>query len=313
MQYSNSGGNTNVAIGINALNNCYGRLNIAIGNRALENNNSSGNIAIGSSSLRYLTSGSGNTMIGNLTGYRLTNGSNNVGIGSTIDIYATTNLSNTIAIGTSVIISNTNAIGIGYNTTVSHTNTTVINASGSNLRSTENSAFFVKPIRQISDSMQNILCYNSSTSEITYTTGIISYLSQTLSSVAPLTWTNGVNITISSNRKWKVDVIIQTNYAPSSSETTPFIGMSIALYTSTIIYGINLNNPSTTNNYIIAICDPKLNNNTSSSINASINISDIFDLSSDTSSSCYISFYPITWDNSNIGTMDYSVILTPIY
>ena len=90
-------GVANVAIGKNALNtNIVGNSNVAIGFEALFTATNSLNTAIGSSALRNLTSGQVNVAIGSGAGLNLTTGSRNTFVGDSCGTSMTTGSKNSI-------------------------------------------------------------------------------------------------------------------------------------------------------------------------------------------------------------------------
>lgn len=81
---SNTDGGNNIVIGTNAmLNSTTGSFNIVLGSTALQTiTNTSGNVSIGQASLSVLSAGNYNTSIGNLSNYATTNLSNSIAIGN---------------------------------------------------------------------------------------------------------------------------------------------------------------------------------------------------------------------------------------
>jgi len=150
--------------------------------------------------------------------------------------------------------------------------------------------------------------YDPSSCEIGYNDNINNFSSfgNTLSSVASGNWTNGTTLTIPANSQFKVSCYVSTNYSPSFSagmQSQLFILFSISLYTSSRYYCLALGNPTSTNCFITALC--RLTNSTGTPIsnNSTCDIMDFFDLSSDSSTSVSICFYPVTWDGSSINSL----------
>jgi trimeric autotransporter adhesin len=119
-----AGGQINVAIGVDAGQNCTsgignvfigvlaaqgittGGSNVAIGQRALQSDTTdSNNVAIGGTALNALTSGSGNMAIGTATMSALTSGQSNVGIGNDVFPNMVTG-NNNVAIGAAAMQNN---------------------------------------------------------------------------------------------------------------------------------------------------------------------------------------------------------------
>jgi hypothetical protein len=111
-------------------------------------------------------------------------------------------------------------------------------------------------------------------------------------------WNNGASLTIPANSRFQVEVIIATDYNPFSlgGQFPPSVAFSISLYTASRYYGLTFGDPTTTSNYIY--CQSSLPNAGGSKppVKATCNISDIFDLSTDSATSANISFYFIDWE-----------------
>lgn len=116
--------------------------------------------------------GASSIAIGNQAG-KSTQGPSSIAIGQNAG--QTTQLGDSVAIGTNAGTSNqgTNsvAIGNGAGRTNQANNTIILNASGANLNMTTANTFTVKPVRNASAA--NVLYYDSSTGEITYSTPTI--------------------------------------------------------------------------------------------------------------------------------------------
>jgi hypothetical protein len=142
----------------------------------------------------------------------------------------------------------------------------------------------------------------------------IRLLNQSISSAVVSSWNNGASLTIPANSRFKVDVTIATDYTRLTigMQPPPWVAFSISLYTASRYYGITLGDPTTTSNYIYAQSSLPNSSNVKPTVKASCNMSELFDLSSDSATSCNISFYFIDWDNTNIGALNYSVVITPI-
>jgi hypothetical protein len=203
------------------------------------------------------------------------------------------------------------SIAIGQNAGAYGTSAIAI---GTNVQNTTASSFAIAPVRQVPGSLTNLLSYNPSTYEISYATGVISLIGQTISNATVASWNNGSTFTIMPNRKYQLTAVISTNYNPtySSPNPPPFVGFNLSLYTSSRYYGVTLGNPSSTNNFIISTVSPQTSSGGKANINACCNYSDIFDLSADSSTSANVAFYFIDWDNTNISSLNYSILLTPI-
>jgi hypothetical protein len=142
----------------------------------------------------------------------------------------------------------------------------------------------------------------------------IRLLNQTISGAVVSSWNNGASLTIPANSRFQVEVIIATDYNPFSlgGQFPPWVAFSISLYTASRYYGLTLGDPTTTSNYIY--CQSSLPNAGGSKppVKATCNITDCYDLSSDSATSANISFYFITWDNMNIANLNYSVVIRAI-
>lgn len=108
--YANATGSSNTSLGAYTLQGGTCNNNVAVGYGVLNNSSSDNNSCMGGSSLQQLTSGGANTTSGYQSGYGLTSLSNSVLLG------AYTNATNGV----------TNAIAIGYNTTVTASNQMVL-------------------------------------------------------------------------------------------------------------------------------------------------------------------------------------------
>ena len=163
---------SNAAIGIgNGTGNAQGTNSVAIGKLAGNIAQGSNSIAIGYSAASYATSF--NTVaIGQFagnsfqSGYAIAIGSNAAGI---------TQGSNAIAIGRSAGQNtqgaNSVAIGAFAGTSAQAGNSIIINATGTDLPSV-NSGFYVNPVRNDSGNTANIVFYNSTTKEVTFSNSI---------------------------------------------------------------------------------------------------------------------------------------------
>jgi hypothetical protein len=187
----------------------------------------------------------------------------------------------------------------------------MLNGTSSSLSAYRGNGFFVSPINLVNTNLSYLLGYDASNNEIVQVTKSFlpvnnyTLYGQTLSSIVMQTWTNGNSLTIPSNKRFNVTVMIGTNY------TGQWVGCCISLYTSSRYYGLTYGNPTTTNNYVTTICNPITSSSSSSGIQGTLSVTDIFDLSSDASTSVNVSFYFKDYDNTNIN-ITYSVILTPI-
>jgi hypothetical protein len=163
---------SNAAIGIgNGTGNAQGLNSIAIGKLAGNIAQGSNSVAIGYSAASYASSF--NTVAigpfaGNSfqSGYAIAIGSNAAGI---------TQGSNAIAIGRSAGQNtqgaNSVAIGAFAGTSAQAGNSIIINATGTDLPSV-NSGFYVNPVRNDSGNTANIVFYNSTTKEVTFSNSI---------------------------------------------------------------------------------------------------------------------------------------------
>jgi hypothetical protein len=142
----------------------------------------------------------------------------------------------------------------------------------------------------------------------------IRLLNQSISSAVVSSWNNGASLTIPANSRFKVEVIIATNYNPAFMipNPPPWGAFSIALYTSSRYYGVTMGDPTTTANYIYSQCSPINSSGMVIPVKSTALVSDLFDLSTDSATSANICFYFINWDNTNIGALNYSVVITPI-
>jgi hypothetical protein len=116
---SNQGGTANTAIGNGALGgNVSGIRNTAIGQAALGATTGSNNIGIGRDSAVLMTSGSSNIIFGNSAALALRTGTNNIVIGGSANVSAEADTN-------SIVIGNSTTVGLGSNTTVIGTTTTI--------------------------------------------------------------------------------------------------------------------------------------------------------------------------------------------
>lgn len=302
---------------------------IAIGQNAGQNNQSYNSIAIG------FNAGNDSQSIGNIA-IGVSAGASNQGQGAIALSYQAGNINQgkfciamsqgsgqtsqgqfAIAIGANSGNANQGqysiAIGSSAGKTNQNANSIILNASGLEVDSA-NIGLFVNPIRNFGNAMTNVLNYNPSTSEVSYSLGIISSLGNSLSALNTKTWANGVLVNIMPNRRYKLDITINTNYAPllgATGSPRPFCGMNCALYTSTRNYSTTYGDPVSTNQYLISSCNPVDALNNPTLIPASFMYTDYFDLSGDSSTTANISFYPYV-SNSTALNIHYSFTLTPI-
>jgi hypothetical protein len=156
-----------IAIGENSGNNTQSSRAIAMGQNAARQNQSSDSIAIGSNAAE-INQGPQSIAIGSSAGRN----SQSIGTIALGFLAGNTNQStNAIAIGREAgrFEQGQNSIAIGYLAGVyQSTNTIVLNASSTVVNaSTFSDAFYVKPIRNTSDT-GNVIQYNTATSEVTY-------------------------------------------------------------------------------------------------------------------------------------------------
>ena len=145
--------NTAVAIGQNAGTNAQGTSTVAIGAAAGSNNQVSGAIAIGQSA-GAINQGNVAISVGQYAGGNAQSArAIAIGYSSASEQQG----SNSIAIGAFA----------GYPAT-QHATSIVINATGANLNSAATNTFVVKPVRSTANN--NILMYNTTSGEITYST-----------------------------------------------------------------------------------------------------------------------------------------------
>jgi microcystin-dependent protein len=137
-----------ISIGEQAGQNQQKSFAIAIGNAAGQNNQGSNAIAIGTNA-GFTNQGSNAIALGTATGQN-NQGANNIAIGNAAG--QNNQGSNAIAIGTNAGVNN------------QHANSIILNASG-DLLNTNTSGLFIKPINI--DNSNQVLSYNSNTSEIT--------------------------------------------------------------------------------------------------------------------------------------------------
>jgi hypothetical protein len=280
-----------VAIGTNAgqTNQQYGA--IAIGLNAGSNNLGVNSVAIGTGSARTDSTGI-------FLGYSA--GGNNCR-GIAIGNYGTEQSNQarrTIAIGDNAGASN-------------QAENSIIFYAGSGQLTASTSGLFIEPVRNLTTN--NLLYYNTTTREITYAPPI-RLLNQSISSAVVSSWNNGATLTIPANSRFKVEVIIATNYNPAFMipNPPPWVAFSISLYTASRYYGVTMGDPSTTSNYIYSQCSPINSSGMVIPVKSTALVSDLFDLSTDSATSANICFYFINWDNTNIGALNYSVVITPI-
>jgi len=144
-----------IAIGVTAAVNSQGQNSVAIGNGAGSFQQGQTSISIGQQAGGEIQ-GTSSVAIGYNAGY-LTQGNNSVAIGNSAGIY----------------YQGIYSIAIGYNAGYSNqpARTIILNASSTSLSGVTNqtNSFYVNPIRSDNTSTTNILYYNTTTNEITYT------------------------------------------------------------------------------------------------------------------------------------------------
>jgi hypothetical protein len=159
-------GTNTIKIGTNAGNTLQGSNAIAIGNLAGISNQGNNSVAIGNVA-GWSNQDSNAVALGNYAGYNQQS-IYAIAIGSSAG-YSGQSL-RAVAIGTYAggTSQGSNAIAIGYLAGHSnqHTNSIIINATGAAYNSCNANAFYVKPIRNASNS--SMLYYNSNTGEITH-------------------------------------------------------------------------------------------------------------------------------------------------
>jgi hypothetical protein len=211
-------------------------------------------------------------------------------------------------------IGGTYSISIGANTSASASNSIAINASGTNWNPNKATSCFIRPIANTERALNYVLTYNPTTYEVTYGSPIRYQIAQSMTNVAHATWTNaGTSFTIAPNMTWAVKISITTDYNPAYiAPPFPFCGFGVALYTTSRIFGQTMGDVSTTGNYIT--CQTGLTNNASvvQNTNATATTFDIYNLSADSSTTCYMSFYILNWDASVIPLLKFSVVLEAI-
>lgn len=162
----------NITLGSNAGNVNQGTYGIAIGYEAGMNNQGSYSLALGWGAGREDQLGPRAIAIGHEAGQNLQS-QDTIAIGTSAGY--TNQKSNAIALGyyAGFAFQGNNSIAIGAlagydGVTAQPTNSIVINATNSNLQSDGANRFFVKPVRNTSTS--DLLYYNSTTGEISYST-----------------------------------------------------------------------------------------------------------------------------------------------
>ncbi len=176
------------------------------------------NINIGNVSSLITQAGTGNINLGFLSGAITQNGSNNIVIGNTGSTIS--QAGDNISIGTAAGKSMGNysiCIGSLAGSVQAHSNTIILNASGNSVNSTQASSFFVNPIR--SNQGPQLVCYDPSTSEMTYTTNSVSSLLDT--------WITGLqknHMLVYTGLVWtNVDVLRHITYNPTSVSPSTFM------------------------------------------------------------------------------------------
>jgi hypothetical protein len=161
--------NSAIAIGCNAGTTSQGSNAIAIGTNAGNTTQCNFAIAIGSNA-GNLSQSSNAIAIGPNAGAS-SQGCNAIAIGCNAGNNSQT--SNSICIGTNTSVGANFGIAIGYNASVpiSQNNSIVINASGVTTSAQTSNAFYVNPVRGVPLG-NNVLSYNSATSEIFYTSTV---------------------------------------------------------------------------------------------------------------------------------------------
>lgn len=176
-------------------------------------------------------------------------------------------------------------------------------------------SFNVNPVRNIENSISNVLNYNPSTKEISYASPVKMTINSGLSAVAVGSWQNRASITVPAGKKWQISCSIQTNYSPTyRSEPPPWLSAAIALFDGTTRYFPTWGDPTTTRCY--QTCTTSIPRKQSIGGNggqvAAFTFSDVVDMSGSSATSLQPSFYFLSWDNTNVATMTYSVVLTAI-
>ena len=197
---ANNQGINSIAIGLNAGANSLN--GIAIGQNA--GSNLSGGIAIGYAAGEYAQKG-GAVALGEAAGAN-NQGNRSVAIGY---------LAGTYFQGDAAI-----AIGSNAGPLNQHTNSIIINATDANLDSDGANRFFVKPVRNINTA--NVLFYNASSGEITYSSNIsFGSLSNGTSNVSIPT-ANG-NVVISVNGNTALTITDSNIITPANISASRFV------------------------------------------------------------------------------------------
>jgi hypothetical protein len=259
----------------------------------------------------------GSITIGFQSGASAAIGQNAIAIGMN-NSYGGANIAS-ISIGRGVqglaAINGTYAITIGDRTFSTFANTVALNAggSGSAWYAGAASAFYVQPIRNVDAPTANTLQYNNTTKEITYANPYKTAIASTMTTVTVGSWQNsGTAITITANQKWAMTISIATDYSPSGTPP-PWCSFGVAIYANTTRYfGQTYGNVSTTNMYISTGANLPNSGSTQQGQKACVSINEIYDLTAEAATTCYMSFYIKNWDSSAIANLTYSVVLNAI-
>lgn len=162
-----------IAIGTSAGAQFQNDGSIAIGNLSGNTSQSSFSVAIGQFS-GQTSQGSGAVAIGNNAG-NSTQGVDAIAIGEDAGGSGQTLQAVALGYGSGFSAQGNYAVAIGARAgrTSQHNNSIILNASGSDLNSDGTSRFYVKPIRNTTQT--NVLGYNTTTSEVSYYTLTFSY------------------------------------------------------------------------------------------------------------------------------------------